>query len=310
MRVVFLGTPDFAVPSLDALVAAGHAVVAVFTQPDRPKGRGQQLAESPVKQAALRLGLPVFQPERIRRPESFEQLRSFAADLMVVVGYGQIIPQSIIDLPRYGILNVHASLLPKYRGAAPIQWAIANGESTTGVTIMQIDAGLDTGDMLAKATAEIGPDETAPELSARLARSGAQLLIDTIGAIEAGTARREKQNDNEATLAPILKKEDGRVDWTRPAREINNRRRGFTPWPGAYTTFRGQPLSLLRTQAIEDRSLIPGVVRVHAKKLLVGTGDGALAVSEVQPGGKKRMSAEAYINGYKPQNGERMGDEQ
>ena len=310
MRVVFLGTPDFAVPSLDALVLAGHSVVGVFTQPDRPKGRGQQVAESPVKQAAVRLGLPVFQPERIRRPESIEQLRSFGADLMVVVGYGQIIPQSIIDLPRRGILNVHASLLPKYRGAAPIQWAIASGETKTGVTIMQIDAGLDTGDMLAKASTDIGPDETAPELSARLAALGAQLLIDTIGAIECGTAIREKQNDSEATLAPILKKEDGRVDWTRPAREINNRRRGFTPWPGAYTTFRGQPLALLRTEALEDTSLLPGVVRVDGKKLLVGTGDGALAVADVQPGGKKRMSAEAYINGYKPQNGERMGDEQ
>ena len=310
MRVVFLGTPDFAVPSLDAMVLAGHSVLGVFTQPDRPKGRGQQVAESPVKQAAVRLGLPVFQPERIRRPESIEQLRSFGADLMVVVGYGQIIPQSIIDLPRHGILNVHASLLPKYRGAAPIQWAIASGETKTGVTIMQIDAGLDTGDMLAKASTDIGPDETAPELSARLAALGAQLLIDTIGAIERGTAIREKQNDSEATLAPILKKEDGRVDWTRPAREINNRRRGFTPWPGAYTTFRGQPLALLRTEALEDTSLLPGVVRVDGKKLLVGTGDGALAVADVQPGGKKRMSAEAYINGYKPQNGERMGDEQ
>jgi methionyl-tRNA formyltransferase len=310
MRVVFLGTPDFAVPSLDALVHAGHSVLGVFTQPDRPKGRGQQLAESPVKQAAVRLNLPVFQPERIRRPESFEQLRSFGADLMVVVGYGQIIPQSIIDLPRHGILNVHASLLPKYRGAAPIQWAIASGETKTGVTIMQIDAGLDTGDMLAKASTDIGPDETAPELSARLAALGAQLLIDTIGAIERGTAIREKQNDSEATLAPILKKEDGRVDWTRPAREINNRRRGFTPWPGAYTTFRGQPLALLRTEALEDTSLLPGVVRVDGKKFLVGTGDGALALAEVQPGGKKRMSAEAYINGYKPQNGEHMGDEQ
>ncbi len=180
MRVVFLGTPEFAVPSLEALVSSGHSVLAVFTQPDRPKGRGQQMAESPVKLAALRLGVPVFQPERIRRPESFEQLRSFNADLMVVVGYGQIIPQSIIDLPPFGILNVHASLLPKYRGAAPIQWAIANGETSTGVTIMQIDAGLDTGDMLAKAVTEIAPDETAPELSLRLAGTGAARLIDTI----------------------------------------------------------------------------------------------------------------------------------
>lgn len=310
MRVVFLGTPEFAVPSLEALVASGHSVSAVFTQPDRPKGRGQQVAESPVKQAALRLGLPVFQPERIRRPESFEQLRSFNADLIVVVGYGQIIPQSIIDLPRFGILNVHASLLPKYRGAAPIQWAIANGETTTGVTIMQIDAGLDTGDMLAKATMDIGSDETAPELSVRLASVGAALLVDTVGQIAAGNSQREKQNDSEATLAPILKKEDGRVHWIMPARQINNRRRGFTPWPGAYTTFRGQPLSLIRTEPIENGSVPPGIVQVEGKRLLVGTGQGTLAISEVQPGGKKRMSAEAFINGYKPQTGERMGDVQ
>jgi methionyl-tRNA formyltransferase len=310
MRVVFLGTPEFAVPSLDALVASGHSVLAVFTQPDRPKGRGQQLAESPVKQAAGRLGIPVFQPERIRRPESFEQLRSFQADLMVVVGYGQIIPQSIIDLPPLGILNVHASLLPKYRGAAPIQWAIADGETTTGVTIMQIDAGLDTGDMLAKASTNIGAEETAPELSVRLAEIGAQLLVSTVAEIASGKAKREKQNDSEATLAPILKKEDGRIDWTTPARQIDNRRRGFTPWPGAYTSFRGQPISLIRTEPIDDRSLVSAVVNVEGKKLLVGTGDGALVITEVQPGGKKRMSAEAFINGYKPQSGERMGDGQ
>jgi methionyl-tRNA formyltransferase len=227
-----------------------------------------------------------------------------------VVGYGQIIPQSIIDLPNLGILNVHASLLPKYRGAAPIQWAIANGESTTGVTIMQIDAGLDTGDMLAKASTEIGPDETAPELSVRLAAMGAQLLVDTVEDIRTGKATREKQNDAEATLAPILKKEDGRVEWTAPARRINDRRRGFTPWPGAYTTFRGQPLSFVRTEPVEGASFSPGIVKVESKKLLVGTGDGALAVTEVQPGGKKRMSAEAFINGYKPQSGERMGEQQ
>ncbi|MFL6417540.1 MAG: methionyl-tRNA formyltransferase [Bryobacteraceae bacterium] len=310
MRVVFLGTPEFAVPTLNALVSSGHSVLGVFTQPDRPKGRGQQVAESPVKQAALRLGLPVFQPERIRRPESFEQLRAFQADLMVVVGYGQIIPQSIIDLPRLGILNVHASLLPKYRGAAPIQWAIANGETTTGVTIMQIDAGLDTGDMLTKVSTPIGTEETAPELGVRLADIGAQLLVETIEQITRGDLKPEKQNDSEATLAPILKKEDGRVDWTMPAVQINNHRRGFTPWPGAYTAFRGQALALLATQAVDESSLAPGLVQADRKKLLVGTGQGALAISEVQPGGKKRMSAEAFINGYKPQSGERMGDEQ
>ncbi len=242
LAVVFLGTPEFAVPSLQALVANGHRVSAVFTQPDRPKGRGNQVSESPVKIAASGLDLPVYQPERIRRAQSVEQLKQLAPELMVVVGYGQIIPQTIIDIPKHGILNVHASLLPKYRGAAPIQWAIANGETETGVTIMQIDAGLDTGDMLLKAKLSIQPDETAPELSARLALLGADALLTAIQQIEAGTSRREKQNNAEATLAPILKKEDGRIDWSRPAPEIYNRLRGFTPWPGAYTSFRGQPL--------------------------------------------------------------------
>ena len=199
MRVVFLGTPEFAVPSLEALVAGGHELAAVFTQPDRPKGRGGELAESPVKVAATTLGLAIHQPERIRRPQAIELLRQLAPELMVVVGYGQIIPQAIIDLPRHGILNVHASLLPKYRGAAPVQWAIANGERETGATIMQIDAGLDTGDMLLKESVQIGQEETAPELSARLAPLGAELLLKVIRQIEDGTAKRERQNDADAS---------------------------------------------------------------------------------------------------------------
>ena len=214
-------------------LAAHHEVVAVFTQPDRPKGRGNQLAESPVKLAARELSIPVHQPERVRRPESFALLQSFAAEIMVVVGYGQIIPQNIIDLPRYGILNVHGSLLPKYRGAAPIQWAIAKGETETGVTIMQIDAGLDTGDMLLKGSLAIGRDETAPQLSARLAPLGAELLIDAI----ATHPQPEKQNNEEATLAPILKKEDGLIQWQRTAAQIYNRFRGFNPGPALTLRF-------------------------------------------------------------------------
>ncbi|MFL6465691.1 MAG: methionyl-tRNA formyltransferase [Bryobacteraceae bacterium] len=311
MRVIFLGTPEFAVPSLKALVSAGHQILAVFTQPDRPKGRGNQLAESPVKVAARMLSLPVYQPERIRRPEAVEQLRPLAADLMVVVGYGQIIPQTIIDLPPYGILNVHASLLPKYRGAAPIQWAIANGEKQTGVTIMQIDAGLDTGDMLLKASAEIHPDETAPELSKRLATLGADLLIGAIKQIEEGRVRREKQDHSQATLAPILKKEDGRIDWSRTAQQIYDRLRGFDPWPGAYTAFRQQPLNIVRAAPKPHAALNAGTVEVGKRHLLVGCGDKtALELLEVQPSGKKRMSAEAFTSGYKPVSGERMGEEQ
>lgn len=310
MRVVFLGTPEFAVPSLEALAAAGHEIPAVFTQPDRPRGRGNQLGESPVKLAAAKRGLPVLQPERIKRPEAFEQLRSLRPELMVVVGYGQIIPQSVIDLPRLGILNVHASLLPKYRGAAPIQWSIANGESETGVTIMQIDAGLDTGDMLAKSATAIGSEETAPELSSRLAIMGADLLMEVVDQLETGTAERIKQNDEEATLAPILKKEDGRIDWRASARQIHNRLRGFTPWPGAHTSFRNLPLTLNRVAPLSTPNVAPGLLQLDGKKLFVGAGENsAVEILEVQPANKKRMSAEAFINGYKPQSGERMENE-
>ena len=310
MRVVFLGTPEFAVPSLNAL-ATEHGVVAVFTQPDRPKGRGNHLAESPVKIAAAALGIPVHQPERVRRAPNPELLASFGSDLMVVVGYGQIIPQQIIDLPKHGILNVHASLLPKYRGAAPIQWAIANGEKRTGVTIMQIDAGLDTGDMLLAHLLAIEPDETAPELSSRLAPLGANLLLEAIRAVEAGTIHREKQNDAEATLAPILKKEDGLIDWLRPARVIYDRLRGFIPWPGAYTTFRGGPLLLTRARPIDhDGTLTPGHIRTNNRRLLVGCGDGTtLEMLEVQLPGKSRMSAEAFLNGYRPDESQRLGEQ-
>jgi methionyl-tRNA formyltransferase len=313
LAVVFLGTPEFAVPSLQALVANGHRVSAVFTQPDRPRGRGNQVSASPVKTAASGLDLPVYQPERIRRPESVEQLKQLAPELMVVVGYGQIIPQTIIDIPKHGILNVHASLLPKYRGAAPIQWAIANGETKTGVTIMQIDAGLDTGDMLLKENLSIQPDETAPELSARLALLGADALLTAIQQIEAGTSRREKQNNAEATLAPILKKEDGRIDWSRPAPDIYNRLRGFTPWPGAYTSFRGQPLLItsakLNAKRAEMSGIPPGVLYLENRKLFAGCGaNTALELIELQPAGKKRMAVEAFLNGYKVSHNEALGD--
>lgn len=310
MRVVFLGTPEFAVPTLRALVEAAHQVVAVYTQPDRPKGRGNQLAASPVKQAALQFGLPVNQPERIRRPENVAALAELNADVMVVVGYGQIIPQSIIDLPRFGILNVHASLLPKYRGAAPIQWAIANGETRTGVTIMQIDAGLDTGDMLLKTETEIGPDESAPALSARLAQQGAPLLIEALRQVETGTVQREKQDDAASTYAPILKKEDGLIHWDRSAAEIYNRFLGFTPWPGAFTAFRGQALHVLGASLVNEKSdSAPGTVQVEKDRLLVACGGGSMIeLSEVRLESKKRMPAAAFLNGYRPLEKERLGE--
>jgi methionyl-tRNA formyltransferase len=290
MRLAFLGTPEFAVPSLERILEAGHEVACVVTQPDRPKGRSQQLAASPVKQTALRRGLPVFQPERIRRPEAIERLRDLRTDGMVVVGYGQIIPQSIIDLPAHGIINVHASLLPKYRGAAPIQWAIVNGETRTGVTTMRINAGLDTGDMLLKEETEIGPDETAVDLSARLSPMGADLLVRTLADI--GSITPEKQDDAQATFAPILKKENGAIDWSRSAQEILNLVRGMQPWPGAYTPFRGQTLHIWKAR------LAGGFA--GKRRLVARCGDSAaLELLEVQLEGKKRMAGDAFANGQR-----------
>lgn len=305
MELIFLGTPTFAVPTLERIVAAGHRVLAVFTQPDRPRGRGGQLNASPVKEAALRLGLPVHQPERIRRPESIEQLQQMKPEAMVVVGYGQIIPQAIIDIPPRGIINVHASLLPKYRGAAPIQWAVANGEVRTGVTTMKIDAGLDTGDMLMKWETEIGPEEDALELGARLAEAGANLLVETL---------REnpvpiKQNPEEATYAPILTKEDGEIDWNWPALKIFNRSRGFLPWPGTYSFFRGRLFHVWRARvSTEPAAGAAGRLTAEKKRLLVTCGERTvLEPIEVQVEGRKRMSAEAFLNGQHLRQDERLG---
>jgi methionyl-tRNA formyltransferase len=309
MTLVFLGTPSFAVPTLVRVIEAGHRVLAVFTQPDRPKGRGGQLSTSPVKETALKLGLPVHQPERIRRPDPVEQLKQMQPDAMVVVGYGQIIPQSIIDIPRHGILNVHGSLLPKYRGAAPIQWAIANGESTTGVTTMRIDAGLDTGDMLLKWETSIGPEESAVELGQRMAQAGADLLVQTLAEIEAGTLRAEPQDNGQASLAPILKKEDGEVDWSWPAGKIFNRARGFLPWPGAYSYFRGQLFHIWKARVAEENSdSAPGRLMPLKRRLLVSCGEGtALQLLEVQVEGRKRMPAEAFVNGHRLDENEILG---
>jgi methionyl-tRNA formyltransferase len=283
--IVFLGTPAFAVPSLERVA---NNVAAVYTQPDRPRGRGQEIAMPAVKEAALRLGLPVHQPPKIRGV--VEELRQWKPDLMIVVGYGQIIPQAILDIPPLGIINVHASLLPKYRGAAPIQWAIARGETHTGVTTMRINAGLDTGDMLLKS--ETGADETAVELSGRLAVAGADLLERTLQELPRITP--QPQDDSQATLAPILTKEDGRIEWGRPAREIADRIRGFQPWPGGYTFAGGRKLAIWKARAV-DGVMRPGEV---ASRFRVGCGQGLLEVIEVQPEGKKRMSAAAFLSGH------------
>ncbi|HYL34470.1 MAG TPA: methionyl-tRNA formyltransferase [Bryobacteraceae bacterium] len=310
MNLIFLGTPAFAVPTLEAVVAAGHKVLAVYTQPDRPKGRGGQLAASPVKQTALRLGLTVQQPERVRRPETVEQLRALQPEAMVIVGYGQIIPQAIIDIPPRGIINVHASLLPKYRGAAPIQWAIANGESRTGVTTMRIDAGLDTGGMLLKWETGIGPEENALELSARLAPAGAELLVKTLAGLAAGSIVPQPQDDSQATLAPILKKEDGVIDWNWSARKIFNRARGFLPWPGAYSFFRGQIFHIWRARvAGEPAAGLPGQLLPQKRRLLVACGEGtALDLLEVQIEGRRRMPVEAFLNGQRLNENEALGE--
>jgi len=303
MKVVFLGTPQFAVPTLEALVAAGHEVTAVYTQPDRPKGRGQTLAPSPVKEAALRHGLRVCQPERIRRPESIEELKQIGADVMVVVGYGQIIPQAIIDLPRLGIVNVHASLLPRWRGAAPIQWSIAAGDTQTGVTTMMINAGLDTGDILLQAATAIGAEEDALGLGERLSQTGAELLIKTLDLLEQGACPRTPQVDADATLARILRKEDGLVEWSRPAAEIANRARGFLPWPGAWTWFRGQRFNIWKCRPVPavdaalNQPMPPGQLQASGKHLLAGTGEGVLELLEVQMEGRKRVPAAAFLNG-------------
>jgi methionyl-tRNA formyltransferase len=308
MRLVYLGTPAFAVPSLERLCAAGHNVAAVFTQPDRPRGRGQREAASPVKEAALRLGLAVHQPERIRRPEALELLRALAPDAMAIVGYGQIIPQTAIDIPPLGIINVHGSLLPKYRGAAPIQWAVANGEARTGVTTMRIDAGLDTGDMLLARETEIGPEETAVELGVRLAEMGADLLVETLAGIEAGRIAPRKQDPALATYAPLLKKEDGLIDWSGAAPAIHNRARGLQPWPGAYTSFRGQKLHIWRSRPVTAAAGSQRGDFVGMKPPVVTCGEGALELVEVQMEGRRRMSGADFANGQRLTLNDFLGD--
>jgi len=308
MRVVFMGTPAFAVPTLAALQQGGHEIVSVMTQPDRPAGRGRHLTPPPVKAKALALGFPVVQPERVKAPEVLEQLRAERPEVIVVVGYGQIIPQSIIDLPPHGCVNVHASLLPKYRGAAPMQWAIANGETRTGVTTMRIEKRLDAGDILLWCETEIGSAETEPDLAARLAVMGASLLIETLERLQAGTIVPRKQDEAEATYAPILKREDGWIEWSRNAREIFNRIRGFEPWPGSYTNFRGKRLHIRGAQVAQGVARPPGALFSSGDNLLVACGEGtSLLVDEVQLEGKTRTSAKDFVRGHRPRPDEILG---
>jgi len=308
LNLVFCGTPRFAVPTLNRLVEVGFRVSLVVTLPDKPRGRGLELSPPPVKHRAIELGLPVMQPEKIKNNEEFRaRLAALKPTAIVIVGYGRLIPQWMISLPPLGNINLHASLLPKYRGAAPIQWAIACGETVTGVTTMRIDAGLDTGDILLQRELTLTPEDTAETVAPRLAVIGADLMIETLRGLQTGTVHPRPQDDSRSTLAPLLKKEDGLIKFSRPAVEICNRLRGFQPWPGAFTSFRGKNLHVWAARPAAT-VLPPGDMKVDGDRLLVGCGQGtSVEILELQPEGKKRMSARDFIHGYHPTTGEKLG---
>jgi methionyl-tRNA formyltransferase len=315
MRLIFCGTPQFAVPSLRYLLnQAEIEVAAVITQPDRPKGRGQEISQSPVKQVAMEGGVPVHQPQKIRAPEFQPVLEALSPDAIVIIAYGQIIPGRLLTIPKLGWINLHASLLPKYRGAAPINWAIVNGETVTGITTMRIDAGMDTGDMLLQQEISIGAKETAPELAAKVSEAGAPLMLETLRGLQSGAIHARPQNHQQATMAPMLKKEDGRIDWNLPAQQIFNRMRGFTPWPGTTTTFRGRSCQVWGEPATEtDSQKLPGppgtilTAKGRTPELFVVCGQGLLCVTDIKLEGKKQIPAAAFINGAHPQAADTFG---
>lgn len=317
MKVVFMGTPDFAVGALEAIIEAGHQVTAVVTQPDKPKGRGKEMQKTPVKVCAQKYGISVFQPVKVKEPEAVETLRSYEADIFVVAAFGQILSEKILAMPKYGCVNIHASLLPKYRGAGPIQWAIINGEKITGVTIMQMDKGLDTGDMLFQSEVEIASDETADTLHDKLAEAGARLIVEALEKIEAGSVKPVKQNDEESCYAKMLQKSMGKIDWQMEAGKLDCLIRGLISWPGASTVYRGKNLKIWREEVVLEQELAaleaqtgqsdggcagngkPGtVVQVDKDAVYVQTGDGLLRILEVQPEGKKRMAVRDFLLGY------------
>lgn len=309
MKIVFCGTPLFAVPTLKAALRAGHEVALVVTQPDRPVGRGQAMAAPAVKEAALAAGLPVVQPEKIKKNDALrEQLEGIALDAILVVAYGRIIPKWMLELPRFGNLNLHGSLLPKYRGAAPVQWAVANGEPETGVTIMRLDEGLDTGPILAQRAMALAPDQTAADVFPMLAEMGAALMVETLKGLAVGAVRQVEQDDAAATYAPILTRDDGRMDFNDPAMKIYNRWRGFQPWPGAWTTLHGKKLTAHRMIPLDASGHDePGTVRVEGGQLFVHCGAGTwLELLEVQLEGKKRMSAAEFLRGRQVQSGDKL----
>ncbi len=321
MRVVFMGTPDFAVGALEAILQAGHQVAAVVTQPDKPKGRGKEIQMTPVKACAVSHGIPVFQPVKVKEKEAVETLREYNADIFVVAAFGQILSEEILSMPKYGCVNIHASLLPRYRGAGPIQWAIINGEEKSGVTIMQMDKGLDTGDMLLKEEVAIEPKETGDSLHDKLAEAGARLIVEALAKLERGELVPEKQKEEESCYAKRLQKSMGRIDWQQSAKKLDCLIRGLLSWPGAYTVLRGKNLKIWEVEAIEEPENVPEgmalpeelscampgiVVGVEREAFYVKTGEGILKILAVQPEGKKRMPVREFLLGYQVKAGEQL----
>lgn len=309
MKVVFMGTPDFAVGTLEAIIEAGHEVLLVVTQPDKPKGRSGALQFPPVKECAVAHGIEVFQPTKIRLEENVEFLRKYDADIFVVAAFGQILPKSILDMPKYGCINVHASLLPKYRGAAPIQWAVINGDPVTGVTIQQMDIGVDTGDIIVTKELAIADDETGGGLFDKLAVVGAEACLEAMEQIANGTATRTPQNHEEATHVSMISKEFGNIDWKKSAVEIERLIRGLNPWPSAYTKLDGKTFKIWKASVIEENtSEQPGhICKITKDSLAVQTGEGVLSLVEVQLEGKKRMEVDAFLRGYQVEAGTLLG---
>lgn len=307
-RIVFMGTPRFAVPSLEALIEAGHGVAAVVTQPDKPQGRGMSSLPSPVKKAALAHGIPVLTPVKLRDDAFIGELEGLGADFFVVVAYGKILPQRVLDIPPKGCVNLHASLLPRYRGAAPINWAIVNGESETGVSTMLMDAGMDTGPVLLEKRVPIGKDETAEDLAVNLSTLGAALLVETVKLLSEDGLKPRAQDNSNATYAPVLKKEDGEIDWTRSAREIKDLMRGLYPWPGAYTRWNGRTIKIHSGRAVAGEAKSPAgtVESVSKEGILVATGSGLFEITELQPENKRRMPAGEFVRGYRIAEGDRF----
>ncbi|KAB3533140.1 methionyl-tRNA formyltransferase [Alkaliphilus serpentinus] len=311
MRIIFMGTPDFAVPCLEALIEEGHEIIGVFTQPDKPKGRGNKLTMPPVKEVAQEAGLIVYQPENMKTDEVFEIVNDLEPDLIIVVAYGHILPKRILNIPPFGCINVHASLLPKYRGAAPINWVIINGEASTGVTTMYMEEGLDTGDMILKEKIAIKPDETAGELHDRLSIIGAEVLTKTIDLIEVGGVEREPQKDEEATYAKIMSKDLGKIHWANEAIKIKNLIRGTIPWPGAFTTYINRTMKIWRGRVENiDEEYLPGkIIEVSKEGIYVGTSKGLLIIEELQFSGGKRMTVKEYLVGNTIEKGIVLGEE-